>query len=259
MGIEFVNVGASANDGTGDPLRDAFIKLNSNDVTIIEVAYAGTATANLALAVASTGTVRAEAAYTLAAIGTNTGTAAYNLASSAQTRADAAYTLAAIGTNTGTAAYNLAAGVAATAQAAYSIAAIGTNTGTAAYNLATTGSNLAFAAYTIAQLGTVSHQTLSFASTIQFNMTGSAYQSCTVTGNTAITVINQAAPTNSSIQVISGRLVSDGVSDHLLTWDAFGTFSTPPGTLTKDKAVLASFTSYGSTIRSVYLVSATLM
>lgn len=127
----------------------------------------------------------------------------------------------------------------------------------AALTTAWAGTSVANAAYELAQKGTVSHQTLSFASTISFDMTGSAYQSCTVTGNTSISVINQVAPTNSHIQVITGRLVSDGAGTHTLAWDSFGTFSTPPTSLPNNKAVLASFTSYGTSINNVYLVTAT--
>ena len=53
MAIEYINVGTIANDGTGDDLREAFVKINNNfeeldlkgaaDVPIENVGSVGTA------------------------------------------------------------------------------------------------------------------------------------------------------------------------------------------------------------------------
>jgi hypothetical protein len=46
MAIEIINVGTSANDGTGDPIRDAFIKCNENFDELDTIKIEGTGTDN---------------------------------------------------------------------------------------------------------------------------------------------------------------------------------------------------------------------
>ena len=41
MAIQTINIGSSANDGTGDPLRTAFDKVNDNFVELYAVTGAG--------------------------------------------------------------------------------------------------------------------------------------------------------------------------------------------------------------------------
>ena len=120
--------------------------------------------------------------------------------------------------------------------------------------------DLAQSAYTLASAGTVSHSTLSAsAGTVTFSMSGSAYQSAVIGGNTAIAVTDIQAPTSTYIQAITARIHNNNTgSNFTLFWDAFGILgSTPPGSVTNNHSVFASFTSYGTSVQNVFLATAT--
>jgi hypothetical protein len=131
--------------------------------------------------------------------------------------------------------------------------------GTGATGIALAAQALASSAFNIATVGTISHSTLSAsAGTVTFSMSGSAYQSCVIAGNTAITVTNIEAPTQTYIQAITARVHNNSTgSNFTLFWDAFGILgSTPPGSVTDNHSVFASFTSYGTSVQNVFLATA---
>lgn len=134
-----------------------------------------------------------------------------------------------------------------TAASAFAIAVAGTNAAASAHTVAA-------AAYALAQHGTNSHKTLAFASTISIDMNGSAYQSVVISGNTTVTVQNQAAPGNSSIQVVNARFISDGAGSHFVNFDTFSWYGTQPPfpySIPNAKAAILNLTSYGNTIADV--------
>lgn len=118
--------------------------------------------------------------------------------------------------------------------------------------------SLARASYTLAQAGTISHSTTSAsAGTVVFSMSGSAYQSVVIGGDTAITVANIQAPSATHIQAITARVHNNNSGSNFnLFWDAFGIIGqAPPATVTNNHSVFASFTSYGTNVQNVFLAA----
>jgi hypothetical protein len=232
--------------GLTDPLDDdqATNKLYVDTADGANAAAASTAqsSANTAISAAAVADLHAGQAFSIAVAGTN---AAATADSHALTALQTAWT--------GTGA---AASADSHAITALQTAWTGTSAAAAASALATSGSNVAWEALVIAQQGTVTHATVAYGGTIAFDMAGAAYQSCTVTGNPYVTVINQLAPTTSKIQAVSARLVGD-TSSHLITLNDFvwyGTQPSNPFTLPANKSALLSFTSYGANANQVAAV-----
>lgn len=108
MAKQTINIGTTANDRTGDHLRSAMTKVNSNftelyDADTSSTAYTGTAftRANTAWTQANTGTLLANSAYNQANTGVDLASLAYtqantgtDLANSSFSKANSAYDLA---------------------------------------------------------------------------------------------------------------------------------------------------------------------
>lgn len=117
--MQTINIGGAPNDGTGDPLRTAFGKINSNSGEIIAVAWAGTLAASQALVVAGAalstawaGTNAAAATSSIAVVALNTSWSGTSAAANAGVTASAALTTAWAGTTTANAIATTDAGVA---------------------------------------------------------------------------------------------------------------------------------------------------
>ena len=63
MAKQTINIGSSANDGTGDPIRTAFDKVNDNFNELYAVTAAGSGN-NIAISVTTTGPVPLATGYT---------------------------------------------------------------------------------------------------------------------------------------------------------------------------------------------------
>jgi hypothetical protein len=171
MSRQIIFIGTTDNDGTGDPLRLAFSKTNgnfqelyTNTDNVLEIAWAGTATANQALATAQIGTNLAQeardnayAALLTAWSGTNGANAALVIASAGTNLGQHANDVATVALQTswaGTQAANYAASVAVActiagnearkvADKALLTAWSGTNGANAALTIAIAGTNAA--------------------------------------------------------------------------------------------------------------------
>lgn len=71
MTKQVIGIGATANDGTGDPLRTAFDKINQN-FTELYNGFQPTATPATASSTGTTGTVAWDANYIYVCVATNT-------------------------------------------------------------------------------------------------------------------------------------------------------------------------------------------
>jgi hypothetical protein len=70
MAIEIINVGSSANDGTGDTVREAFIKVNDNfaQAGAVPIRRAKTIDNKVYCGIAPTGSLESEAVWTITTI-----------------------------------------------------------------------------------------------------------------------------------------------------------------------------------------------
>lgn len=143
MSRQVIFIGTTDNDGTGDPLRSAFNKCNgnfselyTNTDNVLEVAWAGTQTANQAYALAQIGTAVAQQAQNAADVALQTAWSGTNGANSA-------FAVAVAGTNAAAQARN-------TADVALQTAWSGTSGANSAFAIAVAGTNAAAQARTVA-------------------------------------------------------------------------------------------------------------
>ena len=168
MSRQVIFIGTTDNDGTGDPLRSAFNKCNGNFLelytntnNVLEVAWAGTETANQAYALAQIGTNLAQQAENDAYRALQTAWSGTSGANSALALAVAGTTAAAQAKNSADTALQTAWSGTQGANAAFAIAVSGTNAAAQANVLAGTalqtawsGTNGANSAFSIAVAGT---------------------------------------------------------------------------------------------------------
>lgn len=169
MSKQIIFTGTTDNDGTGDPIRLAFTKTNGNFTELytntdnaLEIAWAGTQTANAALALAQIGTNDAEAAKESAYIALLTAWSGTEGANGAMAVATAGTNAAAAASNVANAALRTAWSGTEGADSAFAVAVAGTLAGEQARSVADialltawSGTEGANAALAIAVAGTL--------------------------------------------------------------------------------------------------------
>ena len=201
MTQQVINVGATANDGTGDPLRVAGQKVNSNFTEVYAIAQAAynqanTATypdqasfdtANSAFDQANTATTIAQAGYDQANTGSTIAQSGYDQANTANTTAQSGFDQANTANTLAQTAFDSANSANTVAQSGYDQANTANTTAQSGFDQANTANTVAQSGFDQANTAnTTAQSAYDTANNALANTTGTFAGDLTVTGNVSL-------------------------------------------------------------------------